>query len=183
MKTVTYAAIADDDAIKTSIATSTSIATYSGVGLNGVIGATAMVPARNVTVTTGAHSGTYIGTAIVVTGTNSEGAVITETLTLTAVNGNETIVGAKGFKTVTSIAVPAQFDTSGTFKFGVRDIICGANPPKSVRCGGAGALKVTYEDGTTDTIADIAARESLAIAPHKIFGDSGTTVTNLTLFF
>lgn len=181
MKTVSYsAALADTDAIKTSIATVAATATYTGGALNGVIGATAMVPARTVSVTTSANVGTYTGVAIVVTGTDVNGLALSETLTLTAVDGNETIVGSKGFKTVTSIAIPAQFDTGGTFQFGVRDVMC-STPPKAVRCVGAGALKVGYEDGTTDTIADIAARETLLISPTKIFGDGGTTVVGLSL--
>ncbi len=184
MRTVTFQTVADADAIKTSVASSTSEESYSGAELNGAIGAAAMVPARTLSVTTSSNTGSYnIADPITFTGTDSEGNAISEDLTLTNEDGGETLVTTKAFRTVTSIATPEQNDTGGAFTFGVRDIVPVANPPRAVRCGGAGNLKVAYDDGTTDTLTDIIAGEVLAISPTKIFGDAATTASKISLMF
>lgn len=184
MKTISLAAVADPDAIKTSVATSTSEAVYDDADLNGVIGVAVMRPERTISVTSSAQTGAYDPTdPIVVEGTDANGLPISEDLQLTAANGGETIVSSKAFRTVTAITVPPQADVDGSLQFGVRDVVCAANPPTKVRCAGAGALKVAFVDGSVDTIPDIAARETVEVSPHKIFGDSSTTATNLTLFF
>lgn len=184
MKTASYAtALADIDAIKASIATVAAPVTYSGGQLDGVIGATSMAPARTVSVTTASNSGSYTaGSALLFTGTDAAGRTLTETLLLTAVNGGETIYGTKGFKTVTSVAIEAQFDTGGHFSLGVRDVMCD-KPPYMIRANGAGNLHVAFDDGSEDTIPAMAAKEYITFAPVKVFGDSGTTITGLTLFF
>ena len=51
-QTFTNLAASDDDAIKTSIASSTSTVTYSGAALNGAIGSGAISPPRNILITT-----------------------------------------------------------------------------------------------------------------------------------
>ncbi len=115
--------VADNDAIVTSFATSTSPVTKSGAGLNGIIGAGVMDPPRNITITTTGFTGAYnITDPIVITGTDVNGDVLTEERTPLDANGNELLVCLKCFKTVTSIAFPAQGNTSGTFKvgFGIR---------------------------------------------------------------
>lgn len=180
MRTVSFPVIAVANAIKLSIATSVAPITYSGVQLDGAVGAAVMSPPRSIAVTTAAHAGSYTLTGITITGTDQSGNVQTEVLTLTAVNGGETVVGTKAFKTVTSIAVLAMTDALGAFTFGTRDIFA---TPKRIRVGTTGALKVAYEDGTVDTIPAVLAGETLAISPNKIFGDASTTATNLTLIF
>lgn len=183
MKSVSYAAaLADTDALKASIATAAADVVYATSDLDGVIGTGVMNPARTVSVKTTANASTYTGHAIVVSGTDPNGAPLSETLTLTATNGGETIVGTKPFRTVTSIGVPAQHDTSGHFEFGVRDVMLGT-PPKSIRALAAGDLKVMYDDGTVDTISALAAKETIAISPVKIFGDAATTVVGMSLLF
>lgn len=184
MKTASYAtALADTDGIKTSIATAVAPATYITAGINGVIGLAAMTPARTLTVTTASHASSYVASStVVITGTDAADRIIAETFTLTGTGGGETIVGTKGFKTVTSIVVAAQTDTAGAFEFGVRDILCSARP-YMIRANGAGNLHVAYDDGSEDTIPAMAAKEYITFAPVKVFGDSGTTITGLTLFF
>jgi hypothetical protein len=179
-RTKTYATtVALPTAIKTSIATSTNTATYSGAGLNGSIGAAAFGQAQTVSVTTSAHAGTYTGTAIVVNGKDETGAVISETLTLTQVNGGETIVGTKAFAQVTSVVVPAQFDALGAYTFGVYDVVY-STPPRELRTGGAGTLVLTYQDGSADTITSAVA-EHHKVLPTKIGGAS--TATALTVYY
>lgn len=171
-------AVSDADGIKTSIATSASVATYTT--FNGALGGS-FVLARNVSVTSTTHSGTYnIVDPIVFTGTDANGSVITESLYLTLVNGNETIYGVKGFKTVTSIAVPAQVDTLGTFTFGVQHAFI-SDQCVGLRIGTGGNVKVTYSNGTVDTVP-FASAEFLNISPVKIWGTSATTATDIVSF-
>ncbi len=182
MRSVSYAVVPVANAIKTSIATVAAPVTYTGVQINGAIGPATMNPARLISVTSSASGGSYTATAITITGTNASGAAQTDTLTLTATGGNETIVSTKAFATVTSIAILAMTNTSGAFTFGVRDVLC-PRPPNRVRVGTTGNLKVGYPDGTTDTIVSILAGETLFIRPSRIYADSATTATNVTLIF
>jgi hypothetical protein len=184
MHTTSYAtALNDIDAIKTSIATVAAPVTYSPA-YNGVIGTiNSMIPARTLTVTSAANPGSYVaGSTITITGTDAAGRVLVEVFTHVGTGGGETLVGTKGFETVTSILVAAQADTSGAWSFGVRDVLCDVKP-YMIRANGAGDLKVSFDDGSTDTIPAMAAKEYITFAPTKVFGDSGTTITGLTLFF
>ncbi len=184
MKTASYAtALNDIDAIKTSIATVAAPVTYATTDINGVIGLTAMSPARTLTVTTAAHALAYsVGSTVTVTGVDAAGRVLTEVFTLTATNGGETLVGTKGFAGVVSIAIGAQLLTLGAFSIGVRDILCGKTP-YMIRANGAGDLHVAFDDASEDTIPAMAAKEYITFSPTKVFGDSATTITGLTLFF
>ncbi len=184
MNSVTYtAALADDDAIKLSIATVVGVATYTAVNLDGLIGDDAMSPARTLTVVTSASVGAYVlASTMVVTGTDAAGRVLTETFTIGNADGGETLVGTKAFASVTGIVIQAQANTAGTFKFGVRDVVC-AKAPYMVRASAAGNLHVGYSDGTQDTIPALNAKEYLEFAPTKIYGDVTTTVVGMTLFF
>lgn len=60
--------------------------------------------------------------AIVVTGTNVEGKVITENFVATQ-GTTGTINGVKAFKTVTSVFIPAQVGASATFSVGTQNIL------------------------------------------------------------
>lgn len=103
------------NAIKTTIATSTSIASYTGAGLNGAVGAAAIVGGRNVSVTAAANVGGYTGNATF-TGLDMKGAVQTEAVAITA---SSTVLGVKVFKSITSISLPAQPDALGSLQFGI----------------------------------------------------------------
>lgn len=121
-------ATADVNAIKTSIASSASIETYTGADLNGVVGEGVMSPPRNMTITTSSHVD-IDAVAVVITGTNIHGDIITDIVTLTDA-GNTTDVGNVAFSTVTQIVVPAQGGTSGALEFGFGSIIGFAAPVK-----------------------------------------------------
>lgn len=112
----------DDDAIKTSIATVAAAITYAGAGLNGAVGVAEMNPEKHISVTTASNAGSYALLPITITGTNYLDQIITDTITPTLADGNETLQTSKPFKKVTSIAIPAQNDTGGHFKFGVLDM-------------------------------------------------------------
>lgn len=60
--------------------------------------------------------------AIVVTGRNVEGKVITENFVATQ-GTTGTINGVKAFKSVTSVAIPAQVGTTATFSVGTQNIL------------------------------------------------------------
>ena len=166
--------------IKTSVATVASPVTYSS--FNGTLGGTFSVP-RTVSFTSTSHSSSYVSAStIVFHGTDINGAVITETLHNSTANGGETVVGSLGFLTVTSIVVAAQADTAGAYTFGVRDIVC-SSQCADIRVGTTGNLKVGYPDGTTDTIPNVIAGEHLPYGPSIIYGDSSTTIQNITIAF
>jgi hypothetical protein len=184
MKTASYAtALNDIDAIKISVATSITPVTYITSGINGVIGLAAMSPARTLTITTSAQAAAYtLASTITITGVDAAGRSLSEVFTIGNANGGETLVGTKGFAGVLSIVVAAQASALGAFSFGVRDILCD-KAPYMIRANGAGDLHVAFSDASEDTIPAMAAKEYITFAPVKVFGDSGTTITGLTLFF
>lgn len=183
VKTVSFAGtLADADNIKLSIATDTSAASYTGTDLDGASGGVFPI-SRTVTITTTANPGSYnVTDAIVFTGTDVNGKTITESFTLTQDGGGETLVGSTGFLTVTSIDVPAQQDASGTFVFGVQDVVvtflC-----REIRVATQGNLKVSYADGSVDIIPSVFDGEKLPYSPVKVWGDSDTTAQNITLAY
>ena len=79
--------------------------------------------ARNLTVTVAATTAGHVkSSAIVVTGKNLAGETITESFTPTA-DTPATLVGAKAFASVTSVAVPAQDGDSVTVDVGFGQLI------------------------------------------------------------
>lgn len=192
-RTVTYAAIADADGIKTSIATAVTQQTYSGVALNGAraAGYPTWLP-QNVSVTSSASVGSYNLTGITFTGTDVAGEALTETLTLTAANGNETVVGTKAFANVTSIVVAAMADTNGAFTFGMRDIIMlqystvTSKPLRQVirvlkTTAATGNCLVTYGGGVTDTLP-MAVNVHEPVQAIQISGTATTTALPLVVY-
>ncbi len=179
-RTVTLAGslAAVTNSIVTSLATAVIPAVLTGAGLTGANAGTLSIP-QNVSVTTTTHTASYVLTPIVVTGTDINGSVITENLTLTLVNGNETIVGSKAFSTVTSISIPAQNDALGTFIFGTKNYFPGS-VVLEVRVKTAGTLHVGYNGGFTDTLSALAG-DRLPYCISKIFADS--TAQDVTLAF
>lgn len=109
-------AAADDDALKTSIASSDADVVYATTDLNGAVGLSKMTPPRNVTVTSTSHAD-IDAVAVVVRGKDVNGNVLTETITLTN-GGGVTDAGVKCFSSVTSITVPAQSGAGGALQFG-----------------------------------------------------------------
>jgi len=129
--------VADVDAIKTSIASSASPVSYSGAALNGVIGAGAISPPRNITITTTTHAD-IDAVVVVVTGTDINGDALTENITLTD-GGGVTDAGLKAFASVEQVDIPAQGGTGGalTIGFGAR---IGLGKPLLSRAGLAAVL-------------------------------------------
>lgn len=116
----TNPAAADVDAIKTSIASAASIQTYSGAALNGVVGATEMVPPRNPTVTTTLHAD--IDAVVVVFAgkvRDAAGDLVARSVSVTLTDGGGTTDAAVDvLSVVESITVPAQSGAGGALEFG-----------------------------------------------------------------
>lgn len=72
---------------------------------------------RNLTITTGGTTADIAAGNVVITGTNVEGKVITESF-LMADNLNGSVTGNKAFKTVTSVVFPAADGTTATIAVG-----------------------------------------------------------------
>ena len=108
---------ADVDAIIATGASSGSQQVISGASLDGVIGAGEIYPPRNITLTFSSHAN-WDATTAVVAGTDENGVAITENFSIPD-GGNATVTGATKFRAVTSITIPAQSGTSGTFTAGV----------------------------------------------------------------
>lgn len=184
-RSVTFAAIADPDAILGAYTIVYAVdpvpITLEDDDLDGVIGDTSMPMTRTLSITTSSESATYNTTdPIVVTGFDGKGDEIAEEIFLTQANGNETVYGTKAFKRVTQIDIPEQLDEDGVFTVGVYDVVC-QTVPHYIRFGATGNVAFVYDDGTTDTIADILAGETLAVSPYKVRGTS--TVTKVTIFY
>jgi hypothetical protein len=112
----------DDEAFVTGFATATSPVTKSGAGLNGAVGATALDVPRPVTIALSMRANSYVMQAITVTGVDAAtGAGATSQVTPSSVNGGETLMTPRCFLSVTSVAFPAQGNTSGQFKIGIPD--------------------------------------------------------------
>lgn len=73
---------------------------------------------RNITATAGGTPADIAAIQVTVTGTNAEGAVITEDLPAFTLNTAGTVVGNKAFATVTSVTIPAHDGTGATTSIG-----------------------------------------------------------------
>lgn len=121
----TNPAAKDDDAIllvKNTLTTTAVV--YSGATLDGVVGVAAMVPPRNIILTTAGLDADFGTANVVVTGKDVNDHVITETLQITAGTNPGVVTGVKAFAKVTSVAVPVMgTHTNGTLKVGFGDLI------------------------------------------------------------
>ncbi|MFG3137700.1 hypothetical protein [Streptomyces sp. NPDC048211] len=73
---------------------------------------------RNITATAGGTAADVKAVQVVITGTNTHGDVITETLPAFTVNTTGTVTGSKAFATVTSVTIPAHDGTGATTAIG-----------------------------------------------------------------
>lgn len=78
---------------------------------------------RNITATAGGTAADIKAIAVVIVGTDATGAALTETLPVFVVDTAGTKVGAKAFKTVTSITIPAHDGTGATTAIGWGSVI------------------------------------------------------------
>lgn len=106
---------------------------------------------RNITATTAGTAGDIAAVQVTVTGTNAEGAVITEVLPVFTVDSATTVVGSKAFATVTSYSVPAMDGTGATVAIGTGAKV-GLGDRLS-RNSVANAYLAGVKEGTAPTVA------------------------------
>ncbi len=182
-RTVTLAGVLTlATAIKTSIATVAGAASYTTSGLNGSIGTAQMAAGRRITATLSTHASSYTaGSTITITGLDVNLNAQTDVLTIVGTGGGVTITSTKFFRKVNTLDITAQFDTGGAFTFGVSD----AQIPGTVvqlRVGTTGNINLGYADGSSDCIQKVQAGEALPCRPNIIFGDTTTTVQDITAY-
>jgi hypothetical protein len=144
---------ADVDAIITTGGSTAGIQTLTGASLNGVVGAAVMNPERALAFVFSSHAD-WDATTAVVTGTNRLGDTITENFSIPN-GGNATVSGTTLFKTVTSVVIPAQTGTGGTFTLGTRTQMSasGASTTKVVVTTTSHGVITTFGSITTDTLS------------------------------
>lgn len=76
---------------------------------------------RNISATAGGTAGDIKAIQVIVAGTNIKDEAISETLTAFTVDTPGTVQGAKAFKTITSITIPAHDGTGATTAIGFGD--------------------------------------------------------------
>jgi hypothetical protein len=134
---------------------------------------------RTVTVTTASHASSYlIAAPIVVTGKRG-GVTVTENISLTAVNGGETVRGLQAFDSITSIAIPAMNDTAGSFTFGVGDLCCSCGQPfTGVELSADGTANVQYGDqpGSLTDAKLCTGKVTYPMAPTRILTSQALSV-------
>lgn len=147
--TALEAAAADTDGIFDGIVAPDGTAVPAGTTVTKTVAADEFVAqppcARNVTVTIAATTAGHVkAAAIVVTGKNLADETITESFTPT-VDTPATLVGAKAFKSITSVAVPPQDGDSVTVDVGFGQLI--GLPYKLAKK----RVILTLNDGVVDT--------------------------------
>jgi hypothetical protein len=78
---------------------------------------------RNITASAHGTAGDIAAVSVIVAGTNVEDKAISETLSAFTVNTQGVVTGAKVFKTVTSVTMPAHDGTGATTSIGTGDVL------------------------------------------------------------
>ena len=126
---------------------------------------------RNITVKAGGTQADVKAGDVVVTGTNVEGATITESFSFLE-HSVSTVTDSKAFKTVTSILFPIQDDVGATFKVGV-----GAKLGIGMRNIASMPVKVMVNTAGAETIEDAGAS---ALSATVVESNTVTTTTAMT---
>jgi hypothetical protein len=111
------ASAADVDAIIATGASTAGVQTISGTGLDGAVGDDVMYPARKLTLVLSNHAD-WDATTAVWTGKDAYGQTLTENVSIPN-GGNATVTTTGVFSQVTSLYIPTQAGTGGTFTAGV----------------------------------------------------------------
>lgn len=109
--------------------------------------------ARNLTVTPGGTTADVAAGNVVIAGTNINGEAISENFAFLA-NATDATVGAKAFKTVTSITIPQQDGAAATFAIGTGELL--GLPFKLAKK----RVLLTLNDGVVDTAPTLAISSS-----------------------
>ena len=133
-------ALGDVDAIVATGASSASEQTLSGASLDGASGGASLGQPRNITFTFSAHAN-WDATTATLNGLDGNGAAQTESIAIPN-GGDATVTSTKRYLQVTSIVIPVQSGTSGTFTVGTRAPVTavGSSGTKVVCTSAAGEL-------------------------------------------
>jgi len=127
---------------------------------------------RNITVAVAATTAADIAAStVVVTGTNVEGATITENFAVTAATP-ATITGSKAFKSVTGISVPAQTGASPT-------VAVGYGSKLGIGMRNIAAMPIEVYTRTTAGVEGIEAASASAFSAAVVESNTVTTTTTL----
>lgn len=182
-------ALADVDAILVTGASSGSLQTISGASLDGATGYRSMSVARKITLVLSSHAD-WDATTATLTGTDADGNAQSESLTIPN-GGNSTVTSTKLYKSVTSLAIPAQGGTGGTFTVGVAapvtadgtsatKVVCTASAGElhtyKVTTSNNGILNLSIKDATSDPgiATDLANINSADAAWYGVLLDSNS---------
>ena len=127
-------ALADADAIVTSLASTTGEQELDGAELNGAVGARAMNPPRAITLTLSSHAD-WDATTAYVDGLDVAGNAILDSFAIPN-GGNATVAGTLGlhFAKVTQVTIPAASGTGGTVTVGTRAPVTASVSGSNVVC-------------------------------------------------
>ena len=114
---------------------------------------------RNVSATSGGTAGDIKAIQVTVNGTNESDEVIQEVLPVFTVNSATTVVGAKAFKTITSVVIPAHDGTGATTAFGFVEVL-GLTRLRSRKTIKAAYLAEALEGTAATEVASATAIES-----------------------
>ncbi len=185
--TLLAAELNDVDGIKVALTTVAAPQVYTGAALDGAVIDTAsgrLDLARTATVSSDASAGAFALDDIVFTGTR-KGAIVTDTLTLTQINGNETIFGTQAFDTITQIDVAAMADTDGELSFGVGDICApDSDDFKAVKLHAAANLFVQFDEGAGTRSDTIPMLDKIVeqLRFNRVLTGAAETATGLTVY-
>jgi hypothetical protein len=105
--------------------TTAVLAAVTSTALTQVIttGITNPAYARNITATAGGTAGDIKAIQVIIEGTNMDNETITETLPAFTVDTAGTVAGAKAFRTVTKVTIPAHDGTGATTAIGFGEVL------------------------------------------------------------
>lgn len=132
---------------------------------------------RNVTATAGGTNTDIKAIQVVVTGTNHNDEVISETLPAFTVDTAGTVVGSKAFKTVTSILIPAHDGTGATTAIGTGSKL--GLPDKL----GYNTIAAAYLAGTKEGTAPTVAVSSSAVESNTVSLNSALAGTEVAVLY
>lgn len=156
-------ALGDVDAIVATGASSASSQTLAGASLDGASGSASLGQPRNITFTFSAHAN-WDATTATLNGLDGNGAAQTESISIPN-GGDATVTSTKKYLQVTSIVIPAQSGTSGTFTVGTRAPVTavGSSGTKVVCTSAAGELH-SYERFTAGNLSLLDATANPGVA-------------------
>jgi hypothetical protein len=154
-------ALGDVDAIVATGGSTTGLQTLDGADLDGVLGYRPLSPSRRLQLVLSAHAD-WDATTATVTGKDAGGNTITETFAIPN-GGAATVTGSKLFARVTSVEVPIQSGTGGTFTLGTRAPMTATDVATHITLAGvAGHAPTVRVTAGTIAIDDLTTNPGLA---------------------